>query len=152
MLRNKGLSITPDEEAMRARLELIQEQLQRSDQFHGKLSQLWAQLQLIKESGRKYGKIDGVEEWDAVSEENMSGITKVSQRTIFYSKLETHFILLLRFWKSKIMVYNILFKCLKQIPSKLIRLVKPGGVIRSTNFNKITVLYNNKKQKKRYSI
>ena len=63
---------------MRARLENIQDQLQRSEQFHGKLSQLWAQLQLIKESGRKYGKIDGVDEWDAVSEENMSGITKVS--------------------------------------------------------------------------
>lgn len=78
VLRNKGLSITPDEEVMRARLENIQDQLQRSEQFHGKLSQLWAQLQLIKESGRKYGKIDGVDEWDAVSEENMSGITKVS--------------------------------------------------------------------------
>ena len=78
VLRNKGLSITPDEEVMRARLENIQDQLQRSEQFHGKLSQLWAQLQLIKESGRKYGKIDGVDEWDAVSAENMSGITKVS--------------------------------------------------------------------------
>lgn len=77
MLRNKGLSITPDEEVMRSRLESLQEQLQRSEQFHGKLSQLWAQLQLIKESGRKYGKIDGVDEWDAVSEENMAGITKV---------------------------------------------------------------------------
>ncbi|KAI7901449.1 nucleoporin complex subunit 54-domain-containing protein [Cokeromyces recurvatus] len=79
VLRNKGLSITPDEEMMRARLENIQEQLQRSDQFRSKLSQLWAQLQLIKESGRKYGKIDGVDEWDAVSEENMNGITKILQ-------------------------------------------------------------------------
>lgn len=77
MLRNKGLSITPDEEVMRARFENIQDQLQRSEQFHGKLSQLWAQLQLIKESGRKYGKIDGVDEWDAVSENDMLGITKV---------------------------------------------------------------------------
>ncbi|KAK4512736.1 ubiquinol--cytochrome-c reductase subunit 6 [Mucor velutinosus] len=77
VLRNKGLSITPDEEVMRARLENIQAQLQRSEQFHGKLSQLWAQLQFIKESGRKYGKIDGVDEWDAVSEENMRGITKI---------------------------------------------------------------------------
>ncbi|KAL7324758.1 hypothetical protein PS15p_209903 [Mucor circinelloides] len=77
VLRNKGLSITPDEEVMRARLENIQDQLQRSEQFHGKLSQLWAQLQFIKESGRKYGKIDGVDEWDAVSEENMRGITKI---------------------------------------------------------------------------
>ncbi|KAI9475965.1 MAG: nucleoporin complex subunit 54-domain-containing protein [Benjaminiella poitrasii] len=79
VLRNKGLSITPDEEMMRARLEDIQEQLQRSDQFRSKLSQLWAQLQLIKESGRKYGKIDRIDEWDAVSEENMNGITKILQ-------------------------------------------------------------------------
>lgn len=94
VLRNKGLSITPDEEVMRARLENIQDQLQRSEQFHGKLSQLWAQLQLIKESGRKYGKIDGVDEWDAVSEENMSGITKVS---IFKSASKQHCILILCF-------------------------------------------------------
>ncbi|KAG2197670.1 hypothetical protein INT47_002377 [Mucor saturninus] len=77
VLRNKGLSITPDEEVMRARFENIKDQLQRSEQFHGKLSQLWAQLQLIKESGRKYGKIDGVDEWYAVSENDMRGITKI---------------------------------------------------------------------------
>lgn len=79
-MRNKGLSITPDEEAMRARFENIQEQLQRSEQFHGKLSQLWAQLQLIKESGRKYGKTGGVDEWDSVSENDMRGITKVCRK------------------------------------------------------------------------
>ncbi|KAG2235825.1 hypothetical protein INT48_003937 [Thamnidium elegans] len=77
VLRNKGLSITPEEEEMRTRFENIQDQLQRSEQFHGKLSQLWAQLQLIKESGRKYGKIDGVDEWDAVSENDMRCITKI---------------------------------------------------------------------------
>lgn len=77
VLRNKGLSITPDEEAMRARFENIHDQLQRSEQFHGKLSQLWAQLQLIKESGRKYGKTSGVDEWDSVSENDMRGITKI---------------------------------------------------------------------------
>lgn len=77
VLRNKGLSITPDEETMRTRLENIQEQLQKSELFRGKLNQLWAQLQLIKESGRKYGKIDRVEEWHAVSEQHMEEITKV---------------------------------------------------------------------------
>lgn len=85
-MRNKGLSITPEEEEMRTRFENIQDQLQRSEQFHGKLSQLWAQLQLIKESGRKYGKIDGVDEWDAVSENDMRGITKVN--IIFDSGME----------------------------------------------------------------
>ncbi|KAI8369271.1 nucleoporin complex subunit 54-domain-containing protein [Radiomyces spectabilis] len=77
VLRNKGLSITPEEEAMRVQFENIQTQLLRSDQFHGKLSQMWAQLQLIKESGRKYGKIDGVDEWDAVSDEHMTQITNI---------------------------------------------------------------------------
>ncbi|KAG1465029.1 hypothetical protein G6F46_006190 [Rhizopus delemar] len=76
VLRNKGLSITPEEEAMRTRFENIQQQLQKSELFHGKLNQLWAQLQLIKESGRKYGRIDGVEEWHAVSEQHMNEITK----------------------------------------------------------------------------
>ena len=86
MLRNKGLSITPDEEVMRTRLENIQEELQRSEQFHGKLSQLWAQLQLIKESGRKYSKTDSAGEWAAVSESEMLGITKVwlSCRCLFF--------------------------------------------------------------------
>lgn len=85
-MRNKGLSITPEEEEMRTRFEDIQDQLQRSEQFHGKLSQLWAQLQLIKESGRKYGKIDGVDEWDAVSENDMTSITKVRNiyMTLFF--------------------------------------------------------------------
>jgi nuclear pore complex protein Nup54 len=79
VLRNKGLSITPEEEMMRARLENIQNQLQRSEQFHGKLSQLWAQLQLIKESGRQYhgGNNDSRNAWNAIDEADMQNITKV---------------------------------------------------------------------------
>ncbi|KAI9243577.1 nucleoporin complex subunit 54-domain-containing protein [Sporodiniella umbellata] len=75
VLRSKGLSITAQEEAMLARLENVQDQLQRSELFHGKMNQLWAQLQLIKESGRKYGKIDNVD-WHAVSDQHMKEITK----------------------------------------------------------------------------
>ena len=77
VLRNKGLAMTPEEEEMRATLEHIQEQLNRSEQFHGKLSQLWAQLQLIKESGRKYGKLDDIHGWNGVSGDDMTSITKV---------------------------------------------------------------------------
>ncbi|KAI9247141.1 nucleoporin complex subunit 54-domain-containing protein [Phascolomyces articulosus] len=77
VLRNKGLPMTPEEEEMRATLENIQEQLLRSEQFHGKLSQLWAQLQLIKESGRKYGKLDDVHGWNSVSGDDMNSITKI---------------------------------------------------------------------------
>ncbi|KAL0090637.1 nucleoporin complex subunit 54-domain-containing protein [Phycomyces blakesleeanus] len=76
VLRHKGLSLTPDEDAMRTHYEHIQYELQNSEQFHGKLSQLWAQLQLIKESGRKYGKVDGVDAWDTVKESDMQAITK----------------------------------------------------------------------------
>lgn len=82
-MRNKGLSITPEEEDMRARFENIQDQLQRSEQFHGKLSQLWAQLQLIKESGRQFGKNDDRHAWESLSEADMNGITKVNR--LFFS-------------------------------------------------------------------
>ncbi|CAO3596565.1 unnamed protein product [Absidia cylindrospora] len=77
VLRQKGLSITPEEEMMRTRFESIQDQLQQSEQFHGTLSQMWAQLQLIKESGRKYGSVDGVYEWDSVSPSHVEEITKI---------------------------------------------------------------------------
>jgi nuclear pore complex protein Nup54 len=62
---------------MRTRYENIQDHLQRSEQFHGKLTQMWAQLQLIKESGRKYGQLGGVEGWGLVSQEDQDRITKV---------------------------------------------------------------------------
>ncbi|KAI8335930.1 nucleoporin complex subunit 54-domain-containing protein [Chlamydoabsidia padenii] len=77
VLRQKGLSITPEEELMRTRFESIQDQLQQSEQFHGTLSQMWAQLQLIKESGRKYGSIGGVDEWDSVSSSHVEEIAKI---------------------------------------------------------------------------
>ncbi|KAI8093339.1 nucleoporin complex subunit 54-domain-containing protein [Halteromyces radiatus] len=77
VLRQKGLSITPEEEMMRTRFQSIQDQLQQSEQFHGTLSQMWAQLQLIKESGRKYGSIGGVDEWDSVSSSHVEEITKI---------------------------------------------------------------------------
>lgn len=51
--------------------------MQRSEQFHGKLCQLWAQWQLIKESGRKFGKVDGVNGWKEVGTEKLQQMTKV---------------------------------------------------------------------------
>ncbi|CAO3625218.1 unnamed protein product [Cunninghamella echinulata] len=77
VLRHKGLSITHEEEVMRTSFETIQDQLQRSEQIRGTFSQMWAQLQLIKESGRKYGSIDGVDEWDSVSSSHVEEITKI---------------------------------------------------------------------------
>lgn len=63
---------------MRTLLENVQDQLLRSEQFRGKLSQLWAQLQLIKESGRKYDTSEDARMWKGMSEEQMNTFTKVS--------------------------------------------------------------------------
>ena len=71
--------MTSEEEAMRTLLENVQDQLLRSEQFRGKLSQLWAQLQLIKESGRKYDTSEDARLWSGMSEQHMGTITKVSQ-------------------------------------------------------------------------
>jgi nuclear pore complex protein Nup54 len=68
---------------MRARLENIQDELNQSEQFHGKLSQLWAQLQLIKESGRKYGNNksnnnnNNNNSWNEMNDNDMQVITQV---------------------------------------------------------------------------
>lgn len=64
---------------MRTSLENVQDQLLRSEQFRGKLSQLWAQLQLIKESGRKYDSSEDARVWSSMSEQDMGTITKVSE-------------------------------------------------------------------------
>ncbi|CDS12986.1 hypothetical protein LRAMOSA05170 [Lichtheimia ramosa] len=77
VLRNKGLPLTSEEEAMRTLLENVQDQLLRSEQFRGKLSQLWAQLQLIKESGRKYDTSEDARMWKGMSEEQMNTFTKI---------------------------------------------------------------------------
>jgi len=77
ILRNKGFSIESDEEALRSKLETVQSHLQQSEQFHGKLNQLWAQLQLVRESSRIYGGQDGDKGWASVSEKDMETISKV---------------------------------------------------------------------------
>lgn len=76
ILRNKGFSIESDEEALRSKLETVQSHLQQSEQFHGKLNQLWAQLQLVRESSRIYGGQDD-KGWASVSEKDMETISKV---------------------------------------------------------------------------
>jgi nuclear pore complex protein Nup54 len=77
ILRNKGFSIENDEEALRAKLENVQSHLQQSEQFHGKLNQLWAQLQLVRESSRIYGGDEDDKGWASVSEKDMQTISKV---------------------------------------------------------------------------
>ena len=79
ILRNKGFSIESDEEALRAKLENVQSHLQQSEQFHGKLNQLWAQLQLVRESSRIYGGNEDDKGWASVSEKDMETISKVKK-------------------------------------------------------------------------
>jgi nuclear pore complex protein Nup54 len=79
MLRNKGFSIENEEETLRSKLETVQSRLQQSDQFHGKLNQLWAQLQLVRESSRIYDGQAGDQAWSTVSEKDMATISKVRQ-------------------------------------------------------------------------
>ncbi|KAG2172778.1 hypothetical protein INT43_000125 [Umbelopsis isabellina] len=77
ILRNKGFSIENEEETLRSKLETVQSRLQQSDQFHGKLNQLWAQLQLVRESSRIYDGQAGDQGWSTVSEKDMATISKV---------------------------------------------------------------------------
>jgi nuclear pore complex protein Nup54 len=78
ILRNKGFSIESDEEALRAKLENVQSHLHQSEQFHGKLNQLWAQLQLVRESNRIYGGTEDGKGWTSISEKDMETISRVN--------------------------------------------------------------------------
>lgn len=79
ILRNKGFSIRPEEEQLRARLESLQQQLRRPNQFRGKANELWAQLQMIYEAQQMYGGngVPGQETWEVVDESQLARIAKV---------------------------------------------------------------------------
>ncbi|KAL1917796.1 uncharacterized protein VTP21DRAFT_3630 [Calcarisporiella thermophila] len=75
ILRNKGHSIRPDEEALRVRLENLQLQLRKPPQFRGRVNELWAQLQMLKESRRLTNGVENV--YGGVDEEQLENMTKV---------------------------------------------------------------------------
>ncbi|KAI8921694.1 nucleoporin complex subunit 54-domain-containing protein [Entophlyctis helioformis] len=52
MLRNRGFSIRADEEALRSRLEAMERDLQKPSIFRGRLNEIWAKLQQLKDSKR----------------------------------------------------------------------------------------------------
>ncbi|KAH6584615.1 hypothetical protein BASA61_007361 [Batrachochytrium salamandrivorans] len=52
ILRNRGYSIRADEEALRSRLEAMERDLQKPSIFRGRLNEIWAQLQQLKDSKR----------------------------------------------------------------------------------------------------
>ncbi|KAG0004251.1 hypothetical protein BGZ79_009835 [Entomortierella chlamydospora] len=52
ILRNRGVPIRADEEVLKVRLENALEQLRNPAHFRGKITELWAQIQILKDSKR----------------------------------------------------------------------------------------------------
>ncbi|KAG0337610.1 hypothetical protein BG004_007570 [Podila humilis] len=52
ILRNRGVPISQEEENLRGRLEELLEQLKNPAHFRGKITELWAQIQILKDSKR----------------------------------------------------------------------------------------------------
>ncbi|KAF9434897.1 hypothetical protein BGZ76_007241 [Entomortierella beljakovae] len=52
ILRNRGVPIRADEEMLKVRLENALEQLRNPAHFRGKITELWAQIQILKDSKR----------------------------------------------------------------------------------------------------
>ncbi|KAF9318353.1 hypothetical protein BG003_011366 [Podila horticola] len=52
ILRNRGVPISQEEEKLRSRLEELLEQLKNPAHFRGKITELWAQIQILKDSKR----------------------------------------------------------------------------------------------------
>lgn len=49
ILRNRGYSIRPEEETLKVRLENLATSLRKSSQFRGRVEELWAHLQMIRD-------------------------------------------------------------------------------------------------------
>jgi len=49
ILRNRGYSIRPEEETLKVRLENLATNLRKSSQFRGRVEELWAHLQMIRD-------------------------------------------------------------------------------------------------------
>lgn len=49
ILRNRGYSIRPEEETLKVRLENLATNLRKSAQFRGRVEELWAHLQMIRD-------------------------------------------------------------------------------------------------------
>ncbi|KAF9429757.1 hypothetical protein BGZ94_009589 [Podila epigama] len=52
ILRNRGVPVSQEEENLRVRLEGLLEQLKNPAHFRGKITELWAQIQTLKDSKR----------------------------------------------------------------------------------------------------
>ncbi|KAG9323048.1 hypothetical protein KVV02_001703 [Mortierella alpina] len=75
ILRNRGVPIRADEEMLRVRLENALEQLRNPAHFRGKITELWAQIQILKDSKR----LHPTGSYDVSDEAQLEVIGKVLQ-------------------------------------------------------------------------
>ncbi|KAF9095902.1 hypothetical protein BGX29_008842 [Mortierella sp. GBA35] len=75
ILRNRGVPLRADEEVLRVRLENALEQLRNPAHFRGKITELWAQLQILKDSKR----LHPTGNYDVSDEAQLEVISKVLQ-------------------------------------------------------------------------
>ncbi|KAG0202421.1 hypothetical protein BGX28_005053 [Mortierella sp. GBA30] len=75
ILRNRGVPIRADEEILRVRLENALEQLRNPAHFRGKITELWAQIQILKDSKR----LHPAGSYDVTDEAQLEVIGKVLQ-------------------------------------------------------------------------
>ncbi|KAF9135622.1 hypothetical protein BGX30_011492 [Mortierella sp. GBA39] len=75
ILRNRGVPLRADEEVLRVRLENALEQLRNPAHFRGKITELWAQLQILKDSKR----LHPAGNYEVSDEAQLEGISKVLQ-------------------------------------------------------------------------
>ena len=77
ILRNRGVPLRADEEILRVRLENALEQLRNPAHFRGKITELWAQLQILKDSKR----LHPAGNYEVSDEAQLEGISKVKIST-----------------------------------------------------------------------
>ncbi|KAJ3186349.1 hypothetical protein HDU85_007789 [Gaertneriomyces sp. JEL0708] len=60
VIRNQGYSIRPEEEKFKSRIEAMKRELHRPSVFRGRLNEVWAQLQQLKDA-RQFSVTGGIE-------------------------------------------------------------------------------------------
>lgn len=83
LLRTRGYSITTEDEKFRARLDNMHMHLHRPSQFRGRVNELWAQVQMLRDAGRLGalgrgkggGRGQGV--YEVVDHEQLAKINKI---------------------------------------------------------------------------
>ncbi|KAF9158203.1 hypothetical protein DFQ26_007880 [Actinomortierella ambigua] len=73
IMKNRGVPIKEEEEQLRVRLENALEQLKNPAYFRGKITELWAQVQILKDSKRLHQASDS---FSITDETQLEGITK----------------------------------------------------------------------------